>query len=87
MARFIADGGHFYVVYPEGEFREVKLVLDPAQGENVLNVVIANEFGENVAFPFRLMGVDGGNRLGGQLLEMVDNPYVIVDGDNKITTG
>lgn len=86
MARFVSRGGRFFIEYPEGPDREIYLRLDPAQGDNVLDLCVVDENGENEAPYFRTKGVDGGQRISGQPLT-TSSPMVVTDGNGHITNG
>jgi hypothetical protein len=86
MANFVAENGRFFAVFPEGPRREIKLQLDPTHGQNILNVVVADENGVNRAAFTRVKGVDGGQRIAADFPEC-DPAFVVTDSEGRITNG
>ena len=91
MATARETDGKFYFDYPEGESREVRLVIIEGHGENLIQAVVCDENGEIKANPVRFKGADGGQRVAADFPTFDPaseaGGFLILDEQGVITNG
>jgi hypothetical protein len=87
MAKAVCENGRFFFEYPEGRPRmELKLSINAGHGENLIELVVADENGVNRATPIRFKGQDGGQRVAADF-PSCNAAYIITDENGHITNG